>query len=55
MRNFVKIEPSRNGDITLSSTDVNHSLFTNFKVANMSFNATRENKTLAKISEFTVF
>ena len=33
---------------------VNHALVTNFDVANMSFNAIRENKVLAKISGFTV-
>ena len=33
---------------------VNHALVANFNVANMSFNAIRENKFLAKISEFTV-
>ena len=34
---------------------VNHALVTNFDVANMSFNAIRENKVLAKISGFTVY
>ena len=33
---------------------VYHTKVTNFYVANMSFNAIRENKILAKISEFTV-
>ena len=33
---------------------VNHALVANFNAANMSFNAIRENKTLAKISKFTV-
>ena len=33
---------------------VNHVMIANFYVANMSFNAIRENKILAKISEFTV-
>ena len=33
---------------------VNHTLVANFNVVNMPFNAIRENKTLAKISEFTV-
>ena len=33
---------------------VNHVQVANFKLANMSFNAIRENKILAKISEFTV-
>ena len=31
-----------------------HALVTNFIVTNMYFNAIRENKILAKISEFTV-
>ena len=44
MRCFVKIKFSRNAEITLSFTDVN-----------MSFNAIRENKILAKISGFTVY
>ena len=34
---------------------VNHVMIGNFYVANMSFNAIRENKILAKISEFTVW
>ena len=33
---------------------VKHALVANFNVANMSFNAIRENKTLATTSEFTV-
>ena len=33
---------------------LNHALVANFNVANMSFNAIRENKIIAKISEFTV-
>ena len=33
---------------------VNHAIVGIFYVANMSFNAIRENKILAKISEFTV-
>ena len=33
---------------------VSHAVVANFNVANMSFNAIRENKILAKISEFTV-
>ena len=33
---------------------VNHALIADFNVTNMSFNAIRENKILAKISEFTV-
>ena len=34
---------------------VNHAIVANFYVANMSFNAIRENKILAKISKFTVY
>ena len=34
---------------------VNHVIVANFYVANMSFNAIRENKILAKIFEFTVY
>ena len=33
---------------------VNHAFVAIFNVANMSFNAVRDNKILAKISEFTV-
>ena len=33
---------------------VNHVIVANFYISNMSFNAIRENKILAKISEFTV-
>ena len=55
MRSFVKIKPSRIGDITLSVTDIGKSYpVRDFYVANMSFNAIRENKIHAKISEFTV-
>ena len=51
----MKIKPSRIGDITLSFTDIGKSCpFRDFYVANVSFNATRENKILAKISEFSV-
>ena len=50
-RNFVKIKPSRNGVIILSVTDE----VANFNVANMSFNAIRENKILTKLCEFTVY
>ena len=42
-------ESSRIGDITLSFTVVNHALFAIFYVPNVSFNAIRENKILAKI------
>ena len=41
MQNFVKIKFSRNGEITLLFTDINHALVTNFDVADMSFNAIR--------------
>ena len=34
---------------------VNHVIVANFYVANMSFNAIRENKILAKTFEFTVY
>ena len=55
MRSFVKIKSTRNGETTLSFTDkVNHATVPIFNVAKMSFNAIRENKILAKISEFTV-
>ena len=56
MRSFVKIKSSRNGEITLSFTDVGKSCPSRdlFNVANMSFNANRSNKILAKISEFTI-
>ena len=46
MRRFAKLKPSRNGEITLSFTDVN--------VANMSSILICENKILAKISEIAV-
>ena len=53
---FVKIKPSRIDDIILSFTDIGKSCpFRDFYDANVSFNAIRENKLLAKISEFTVF
>ena len=55
MRSCENIIPSRNAKITLSlSTNVNHALVANFNVVNMTFNAIRENKFLAKISGFTV-
>ena len=58
MRSFVKEKSSRNGEITLSFfikvIKVNHALVAKFNVANMSFNVIREDKILAKISEFTV-
>ena len=58
MRSIVKLKPSRNGEITMSFTvDVGKSCPKSrfFSVANMSFNAIRENKNLAKISEFAFF
>ena len=56
MRSFVKIKPPRIGDITLSFTDIGKSCRArDFYIANVSFNAIRENKILAKISEFTVY
>ena len=55
MRSFVKLRSSRNGKITLSYTDEGKSCHSrDFYVSNMSFNAIRENKILAKFSEFTV-
>ena len=56
MRSFAKIKASCNGENSLSFTDVVKSCQSRdfFYVANMSFNAIRENKILAKISEFTV-
>ena len=49
---FVEIKPSRN----LLVTNVGNSCPSRefFNVANISFNAIRENETLSKISEFTV-
>ena len=57
MRSFVKIGPSRNGEITMSFTDVGKSCPSRefYNVINMSFGAFRENKILAKFFEFTVF
>ena len=50
----MKIKSSRNGQIILSFTGKScHNR--EFYVANMSFNAIREDKILAKISEFTVY
>ena len=55
MRSFVKIKSLRNGEITLSVTDIGKSSTSrNFSAARMSFNAICENKILAKISGFTV-
>ena len=56
MRRFAKLKPSRNGEITLSFTDVSkscqHSVFLN--VANMSFILICASNILAKVSEFAV-
>ena len=54
MRSFVKIKPSRIGDITLSFANIRKSCpVSEFYVPNVSFNAIRENIILAKNSEFT--
>ena len=51
----MKIKPWRNGDITLSFTDVGkYALVAIFNEANISFNTIREIRILTKISEFTV-
>ena len=56
MLSFVKIKPSRNDEITLSFSDVGKSCrgreFCKWQICLLT--ATRENKILAKISEFTV-
>ena len=55
MRSFMKINPSRNGKITLPLTDVGKSAqVESFSMANMSFKAIRENKICTKCFEFTV-
>ena len=56
MRSFVKIKPSRNGQITLSFIEIGKSCLSReiFNITNMSFNAIPENKIIAKISESTV-
>ena len=49
------IKSSRNGEITLSFTDIGKPCPNrDFNIANMCLNAVRENKILAKISLFTV-
>ena len=58
MRSFMKIKPSKDGEITLSFTDI-HVVKSCpsreiFIVANILLNAIRENKILAKIFGFTV-
>ena len=50
----MKIKSSRNEEITLSFTDIARSCPSRTFLASLSFNAIRENKILAKISEFTV-
>ena len=57
LQSFMKIKPSQNSEVTLSFNKVGISCPSCefFNVANMSFIAIRENKILAKISEFTVF
>ena len=56
MRCFVKTEPSPNGEITMSLTDVGKSCpGRKFLMSQICFfEAFRENKILSKISEFTV-
>ena len=55
MRSFLKINPLEMAkSLCLLLNSVNHALVANFNVANMYLNAIRENKILAKISEFTV-
>ena len=56
MQNFFKIKSLQNGKITLSFTDIGKScLRREFLTSQIClFNAIDENKTLAKISEFTV-
>ena len=55
MRSFVKKKPCEMAkSLRRLLIKVNHVLVANFIVANMYFNAIRENKILAKISEFTV-
>ena len=53
----MKLKPSRNGKITQSFTDIRTYIMPKSRisnVANMSFNAIRKNKILAKIFEFTI-
>ena len=52
---FGKIKSSRNAEITLSFTDIGKSCHSRvFSVANVYFNAIRENKILVKISGLIV-
>ena len=55
MRSFVKIKSLQKGEITHLLMKVNRVIVANFYVANMSFNAIRENKILAEISESTEY
>ena len=55
MRSFVEKKILADGEITLSFTDEDKLCHSgDFYVANMSFNAFRENKILAKICDFIV-
>ena len=55
MRSFVKFNPREMAILFCHLLmKVNHVIVAIFYVANMSFNAIRENKILAKIFEFTV-
>ena len=56
MRSFMKIKPSRIGDIFLSLTDIGKSCPVRnfFYVANVSLNAIGKNIIIAKITDFTV-
>ena len=55
MLSFVKIKSSRFGETTLSFTYIGKSRpCREFQRRNMCLNDTRENKIIAKISEFTV-
>ena len=49
----MKIRSSRNGEITFNIDEGKSCHSRDFYIANMSFNAIRENKILAKISELT--
>ena len=56
MRIFVEIKSSRNGEITLSISDIGKSyIITKIFNANLSFNSISKNKILAKISGSAVF
>ena len=55
MRSIVKTNPREMTKLPCNLLmQVNHVIVANFYVANMYFNAIRENKILAKISKFTV-